>query len=325
MPTASAAPAAAGETAASTPFFSFSNPTFYLVLAALAFISFFIIRKVIILCHSTLGFKGAFKQSYQHFRQKRMGDILITIAPYLLLAIVYGVVKGLCSKESEGLALSISVPHLTLFGLSVSWSVVVSAGILILVVAFLLYFNLSYKKRMTQKPHGLQTLLELLVTTVDNMTTSRVGQIGRELSPYLCALGTYIALGCLVELFGVKPMTADLSTTGGLGLCTFFMINYFCIKHRGIKGRLSNFTHPMPLLAPFKLISDVATPISLACRLYGNILAGTIVMELLYFVIPVLIPGVLSLYFNLFHTAIQVYIFIYLSLSFIAETVEVEE
>ena len=321
MPTASAAPAATGEAAASTPFFSFSNPTFYLVLAAMAFLAFFIIRKVIVLCHSALGFKGAFKESYQHFRQKRMGDILITIAPYLLLALVYGILKSIFSKEGEGLALSISVPHLTIFGFSISWSVVVSVGIWVLVIGFLLYFNLSYKKRMTETPHGLQSLLELLVTTLDNMTTARVGHLGRELSPYLCALGAYIALGCLVELFGVKPMTADLSTTGALGLCTFFMINYFCIKHRGIKGRLSNFTHPMPLLAPFKLISDVATPISLACRLYGNILAGTIVMELLYFVIPVLIPGVLSLY----HTAIQVYIFIYLSLSFIGETVETEE
>lgn len=325
MPTASAVPANAGEAAAGTPFFSFSNPVFDVLLAAVVLLAFFIIRKAVKLSRSPLGFRGAFKESVQHFRQKRAGDILLTVMPYLVLALVYGIVKSLFDHESEGLALSISVPHLMIFGYSVSWSVVVSVGILVLVIAFLLYFNLSYKKRMTEKPHGLQTLLELLVTTLDNMTTGRMGKIGREISPYLCALGAYIGLGCLVELFGVKPMTADLSTTGAMGLCTFFMINYFCIKHRGIKGRLANYTHPMALLAPFKLISDVATPISLACRLYGNILAGTIVMELLYFVIPVLIPGVASLYFNLFHTGIQVYIFIYLSLSFIGEAVEVEE
>lgn len=78
----------------------------------------------------------------------------------------------------------------------------------------------------------------------------------------------------------------------------------------------------MAAVAPVKLLSDLAVPVSLACRLYGNVLAGMIVMELIYSVTTILIPPLLSLYFSVFHTAIQVYIFVYLSLSYVGEALD---
>ena len=82
---------------------------------------------------------------------------------------------------------------------------------------------------------------------------------------------------------------------------------------------------PTPLMLPLKIISDIAVPISLACRLIGNMLGGMVVMELLNSALGCYHLGVASvagLYFNLFHPLIQAYIFITLSLTFINEAVE---
>ncbi len=82
---------------------------------------------------------------------------------------------------------------------------------------------------------------------------------------------------------------------------------------------------PKAIIAPFKLLSDLAVPISLACRLFGNMLGGLVVVELIYFALgafSVGIPAVLGLYFNAFHPLIQFFIFINLSLTFIGEAVE---
>lgn len=74
-----------------------------------------------------------------------------------------------------------------------------------------------------------------------------------------------------------------------------------------------------------KILSDIAVPVSLACRLFGNMIGGMIVMELLKSVLggyAAGIPAVAGLYFNLFHPLIQTYIFVILSLTFINEAIE---
>lgn len=220
--------------------------------------------------------------------------------------------------------LSIDVGTITLPGIgAVSWSVFVGGVILLLCIVVLLCLNLFYYKGMTENPKKLQNYLQLFVTTYDKMATNRLGEtIGREIAPYLFALTIYIGLGCCIELFGLTAMTADINTTLALGICTFIMINYITIRHRGLKYRAQSYLKPMAAVAPVKLLSDLAVPVSLACRLYGNVLAGMIVMELIYSVTTILIPPLLSLYFNVFHTAIQVYIFVYLSLSYVGEALD---
>lgn len=261
-----------------------------------------------------------------HIWQKWLKGFLIAIWPYLVIAVIYGIICAIMTRgQSSSLELSIDIAQVSIPGIgAVPLPIVISAGILLFCIAFLIFFNCYYmKKRMRETPHGLQNLMELLVTSVDKMTQNRVGKkVGAGLSAYLLALGVYIGLGSLIELFGIQAMTADLNTTLALGLCTFIMINVTAIRYRGIRGRIKYYGQPMKLVAPFRLLSDICTPISLACRLYGNILAGAIVMELLYYVVPILIPGIMSLYFNLFHAGIQVYIFMYLSLSFIGEALE---
>ena len=91
-----------------------------------------------------------------------------------------------------------------------------------------------------------------------------------------------LLIGCaFVELLGVRPPTADIVMTISLALVTFVLINYYGIKKRGVGGRLKSLAQPSPVIFPMKLLRDVAIPVSLACRLFGNMLGGLIVMDLL--------------------------------------------
>ena len=79
-----------------------------------------------------------------------------------------------------------------------------------------------------------------------------------------------------------KRQLSDLSVTVSFGLSTFLIINYYGLREKGVIGRIKSYGKPKPIIAPFKLISDLATPVSLSCRMFGNILGGYIIMELLY-------------------------------------------
>ena len=125
----------------------------------------------------------------------------------------------------------------------------------------------------------------------------------------------------------IPPLRSPTNTYDG---STFIaaMIVALMINKKGIKGRAQAYIKPNAIIAPFKLISDLAVPISLACRLFGNMLGGMIVVELLYFALgafSVGVPALLGLYFNAFHPLIQYFIFINLSLTFIGEAVEETE
>lgn len=133
-------------------------------------------------------------------------------------------------------------------------------------------------------------------------------------------------IGCAsVELMGVRAPTADITMTFAMALVTFVLINYYGIRKKGVFGRIRSMAQPTPVVFPIKIVSDCAVPVSMACRLFGNMLGGMIVMDLLYSALgnaAVGIPSVVGLYFNVFHPLIQAYIFITLTLTFIHEAVE---
>ncbi len=271
------------------------------------------------------------KQTTEQYRNKKrrfwhgLLAFLKVIYPYIVLCAVYGILMLVFGPKDKGSEhLSVDVPNITLPVVgTVSFSIFCSALITLCCILFLLYLNLFYFKRLTEYPKKLQNYLQLFVTKLDDFSIGRVGDvIGKEISPYLFALATYILLGSGLELFGLTAVTADINTTAGLGLCTFLVINYVTIRHKGLKFRAQSYLRPAPFIAPMKLLSDLTVPISLACRLYGNVLAGMIVMELIYSITAFLIPPIMSIYFNLFHMALQSYIFVFLSLSYVGEALD---
>ena len=160
---------------------------------------------------------------------------------------------------------------------------------------------------------------------VDKFTFDNAGAFSKVLPSYIFSVAVLL-IGCaLSELFGLRPPSADVEFTFSLALCTLFLINFYGIREKRLIGRIKTLASPSPILLPIRVVTDCATPVSLACRLFGNMLGGMIVMDLLKNSLGGYAVGVTSLaglYFNVFHPLIQLYIFTILSLTFIREATE---
>jgi F-type H+-transporting ATPase subunit a len=217
-----------------------------------------------------------------------------------------------------------------LFGLKLGETTIFTMIIVLIVTMLCLIFRLFVFPKFKDSPKGFQNVIELCVETVEKFCIDATGKkAGKSLAPYMFAIGIYLIISASFELFGLRAPTSDLVVTFSMGLITFVLLNFFGFKKLGIGGRLKAMGGPMvamrPVMIPLKIISDIAIPISLACRLFGNMLGGMIVMELLKGALggyAAGIPGIAGLYFNLFHPLIQAYIFITLSLTFIDEAME---
>jgi F-type H+-transporting ATPase subunit a len=127
----------------------------------------------------------------------------------------------------------------------------------------------------------------------------------------------------MIELFGFRPPGTDFNFTIALSLMSFVLINAFGVYYTGFWGRIKWFLKPKAFMLPINVVTHAVIPVSLSFRLFGNMFAGMVVMNLLYGVVYLSfgIPAVLSIYFNLFHVGIQTYIFLVLTMSFMEETV----
>jgi F-type H+-transporting ATPase subunit a len=123
----------------------------------------------------------------------------------------------------------------------------------------------------------------------------------------------------------MRHPTADIAVTYALALITFAMIQGFAIKEKGVFKWLKTLTEPFVLLTPLNVIGELANPISLSFRLFGNILGGTIIMGL-YYNLPwftlIGIPVALHAYFDIFAGVLQAFIFVMLSMTFVASAMD---
>lgn len=256
-------------------------------------------------------------------RGKLFGMVLMVVGLWLFVTTLVPFVFG--PTSSSGFQVELFPKRYDVLGFSLSSTVVVTwiaMGILLLLA---LLVRLIVIPRMQDTPKGLQNILELAVDGINSYTQSKAGKLGENLSAYLFSLATLMIACAVVELFGVRPPTADITMTLGMSLITFILINYYGIREKGVGGRLKSLAQPTPVVFPIKIISDCAIPISLACRLFGNMLGGMIVVDLLYSALgtsAVGLPSVIGLYFNVFHPLIQAFIFVTLTLTFINEAAE---
>ena len=147
----------------------------------------------------------------------------------------------------------------------------------------------------------------------------------------------FLALAYIAGLFGLRPPTADGNTTMGLAIMTFVMIHFFGAKAKGPLTYAKGFLEPFAALLPLNIMGELATPISLSFRLFGNIVGGLIIMNLLYgalgglstklmgISIPIFqvgIPAILHIYFDLFAEILQSFIFTMLTMVFISIATE---
>ncbi|MDR3239522.1 MAG: F0F1 ATP synthase subunit A [Clostridiales bacterium] len=177
-------------------------------------------------------------------------------------------------------------------------------------------------------PNSFQNLVELMVESMDQMAKSNMGQELAPLGAYFFGVFAFILISNYAGLFGFRPPTADLATTLSFALNTFFLIHFLGISRRGGKY-FKDYLHPNVIFLPINIIGEIARPISLSFRLFGNILGGVIILGMLYAALPVLLrfilPDALHFYFDMFAGSLQAFIFTVLSMTFIREKAVSEE
>ena len=201
--------------------------------------------------------------------------------------------------------------------------------VFIVLIAFAIVANRIIKKADYKKaPTGMLNVIELMVETVDNLVLSNMGEkLAPKFRNYIGVIFMLLLTCNLSGLFGLRPPTADYGVTLPLALITFVMIQYQGIKWQKW-GKLKGLFEPIFLFFPVNVISEFATPISLSLRLFANILSGTMMMALIYGLLPKFIlivwPAALHAYLDVFAGALQAYVFAMLTMVFIANATETD-
>ncbi|TDT62388.1 F0F1 ATP synthase subunit A [Fonticella tunisiensis] len=203
-----------------------------------------------------------------------------------------------------------------------------------IVMIFIMLMVLLIRGRMNDVPRGIQVWVETLVETINSLVRSNMGEKYEKFTPFVGTLMIYLLLLNLFGLTGFRPPTADYSVALGLAIISFVLIHATAIRNNGIKHYLKGYTHPYTAMLPLNIVERLVVPVSLSLRLFGNITAAVILVELIYdglaylsgvlhLGIPLLqavIPIPFHVYFDLFDGAIQMFIFVMLTMIFIKTT-----
>ena len=219
----------------------------------------------------------------------------------------------------------------------------INSWLVILSVTFLcLYLTHGVAPRPnTRRQHAAEWIVE----QSERLVRGNMGDYFIGFAPFIAAMIGLSAFSSLLSLFGLYAPTSDLNVVAGWAIFVFFLITYYKMKC-GPLHYLKSFGEPVAFLAPLNIISEVATPISMAFRHYGNILSGSVISVLIAAAlqglsalllgwlpgalgeIPFLrigLPAVLSVYFDLFSGVLQAYIFAMLTMMYVGGAFPLED
>ena len=183
-----------------------------------------------------------------------------------------------------------------------------------------------------------QLLAEWIVEKCEILVHDNMGEYFKGFAPFAAAVMALSALSSLLALLGLYAPTSDINIVGGWALLVFILITYYKFKC-GPLQYLKSFAEPVSFLLPLNLISEVATPVSMAFRHYGNVLSGSVISvlvaaglgglsNLLFGWLPgalgeipflrIGLPAVLSIYFDVFSGLLQAFIFAMLTMLYIS-------
>lgn len=235
---------------------------------------------------------------------------------------------------------------INIFGLSIPVSD--SIVMMWIVMAVLIILSLVFARNLKTIPRGKQNVVELVVDTINNIIKDNLGHHWKSFAPYFGTILLFLVFANMAGLFSVLPTaeelykltgnrffeglpqfsiaapTKDLNITLGMALMSVTLVLFAGIRFRGVKGWLHSFLEPSPVMAPFHVLDFATRTLSLSLRLFGNMLAGYIIVEMVYeatvFIKPIL--PLASFFFDVFDAILQAYIFVFLSSIYIKEAIE---
>ncbi len=264
----------------------------------------------------------------------------------MILPIVAGIIiKILTSPLAQGIHISGAQIYLRV-PMPVQELIITSAQInswLVVISVFGLCLFLTHGLS-TDHPDNRQHLAEWLVEKTEGLVKQNMGEYFSGFAPFIASVIALSAFSSLLSLVGLFPPTSDLNVVAGWAVVSFILIMYYKLKC-GPVHYIKSLASPV-LLTPLNVISEIATPVSMAFRHYGNVLSGSVISVLVAaglqglsnillgwlpgFLgeIPLLgigIPAVLSIYFDVFSGCLQAYIFAMLTMMYVADGFPMDE
>lgn len=212
----------------------------------------------------------------------------------------------------------------TVFTLPVIGGISESVVVTWIIMAVLVLLSVILVRNLrVENPGKVQLALEAAIGWAQDFFEGILGKENRRYFPYLITVLLFLgASNTIAPLCGFKPPTKDLNVTAALALMSMCLIEYSGIRKNGLKHWAKHFAQPVPVVAPIMILEIVIRPLSLCMRLFGNMLAGFVVMELIKTVIPILVPIPVSFYFDIFDGLLQAYVFVFLTALFMNEEME---
>ena len=249
--------------------------------------------------------------------------------------------------------------HVTIqvFGLTVYLDTVI-----MIVITLAIIFGLVLWARLRgltdEAPTGIQNVLESAIEFISGLVYDTIGEEGMSIAPIIVTMFLFILVANwlgLVQIPGIKftSPTADLNSTAALALVTFVLVEIAAIRNRGVAGYLKHFLQPFAVLGPINLIEELSKPITLSFRLFGNILAGEVMLLVLAFfggeflngaaqivqggshlftgvlaivgVLLIFLYDIVRIAFSVFIGAIQAFIFTMLTIAYFGQAMEHQE
>lgn len=216
-------------------------------------------------------------------------------------------IKGVFKYEAFGQEFWITTTHIGMW--------IVSIALVILAL-----FARRQMKKADDVPGLFQNILEIAVEKLDGLVGASMGKNGGKFLNYVGTIFAFILFCNISGLFGLRAPTADFGVTFGLGIITAILIHYNGIKANKFK-HFTNLFQPFPILFPINLIGEIANPISISLRLFGNMMSGVIILGIWYGLMPIFanigLPAFLHVYLDLFSGCIQTYVFCMLTMVYI--------
>lgn len=269
----------------------------------------------------------------KELRFKIVDALLIAL---MTLPLVAGlVIKVLFSAPAEGISITGAQIYFTIpmpiQDFPVTEAQVNSLLVILCILGICLYMTHGVRAGV---PTRRQALAEWAVETLESMVHENMGPFFSGFAPFIAGILALSALSSLLSLLGLFAPTSDVNIVAGWAILVFILITYYKLKG-GLFNYMKSFTEPIFVLLPLNILSEVATPISMAFRHYGNVLSGSVIAVLIATALgglsnmvlgwlpgvlgdfPLLrigLPGILSLYFDVFSSCMQAYIFAMLTM-----------
>lgn len=192
-----------------------------------------------------------------------------------------------------------------------------------LTMAIVILLAVLATRRIELRPRGWQNFLEMVLVAFLEQIEASMGAKGRQMAPLIITLFLFILVGNELGLIpGLTSPTNDLNTTLGLALMIVMIVHVLGVKNKGL-GYLKHFFEPYKIFVIINIVEELAKPITLSFRLFGNIIAGEVLLIILDKLVPYFVPT-LWLAFSVFVGIVQAFIFTMLSISYLSNSMQDE-